>query len=235
MATPFVRYGQDGLSAFDSNGVRRIWLDPISTSLSFYDSAGVRRIWLDALGVLLSFFDANAIARCQIGNLPANGVSAAHFGFRVNDATGNPIYDSQGVIQHTSSLGFLAAASSSTAATANISTWADLAGTSFTFTIANRPQQIRYEFYVAAKTTGAGGTVAYIRGSIVGFDNTASPIFDKGNTGWTNAYMWYFVGPGAAFTTIPVGTYTVKLQGATDSGQTLQLTQFFHQVSQFGA
>ena len=58
---------------------------------------------------------------------------------------------------------------------------------------------------------------------------------DKNNTGWTNAFMWYFTGPGGSFATIPVGTYTVKLQGATESGQTVQLLGFFHQVFQAGS
>lgn len=88
MATPYLQYGQDGLSGFDATGVRRIWLDPVN--------------------LLFSFFDANGIPRCEIGNLPARGVNAlgipaspAHWGFRVNDASGNPLYDSQGVIGST--------------------------------------------------------------------------------------------------------------------------------------
>ena len=38
------------------------------------------------------------VRRVEVGNLAVNGVSPAQYGMRVNDASGNPIFDSQGLI-----------------------------------------------------------------------------------------------------------------------------------------
>ena len=51
-------------------------------------------------GGRISVVDTTPTVRADFGNLPANGVSPAQFGFRANDATGAPIFDSlQGIIQ----------------------------------------------------------------------------------------------------------------------------------------
>lgn len=42
--------------------------------------------------------DPTGQVRLQIGNLAANGISPAQWGFRANDASGNPIFDSLGLI-----------------------------------------------------------------------------------------------------------------------------------------
>lgn len=68
------------------------------------------------------------------------------------------------------------------------------ANTTFTITVANRPQRILYMLYVAARKTGASGQVAYIMGLINGFDTSPSPIFDKANTGSANAFIGSFAG-----------------------------------------
>jgi putative sugar O-methyltransferase len=65
-----VVYGQDSLSAYDSGGVRGVWLDNLATAVSFYDSAGNRRIFIDGIGVIQTFSDGTR-DRVQLGNLPA--------------------------------------------------------------------------------------------------------------------------------------------------------------------
>src|SRR5262249_21391806 len=42
--------------------------------------------------------DASGVVRVELGNLAANGVSPAQYGFRANDATGSPLFDSLGVV-----------------------------------------------------------------------------------------------------------------------------------------
>lgn len=49
--------------------------------------------------------DTNGIIRAEWGSLAANGVSGAQFGFRANDASGVPIFDSLGLIAAASLLG----------------------------------------------------------------------------------------------------------------------------------
>jgi len=250
MAGSWIKFGPDGLSGYDARGARRIWMDPASTSLSFYDVAGVRRLWLDglnpglsfydansvrrifldAMGMLFSFFDTNGISRCQMGNLPANGVSAAHFGFRVNNASGVPIADSIGLIDVMTSGGFGAGGSGQALAGAGVNSFTVLTGSAFTLTIA-RP--VRIDYRVAAWGQCTGGGNGYFRGNIVGFDTTAKILNSTPTT--NGSFMWYFTGPGANFATIPAGTYTVQMEMSADVGSTLTNWQFFHQIFILGA
>jgi hypothetical protein len=45
-----------------------------------------------------SVTDPGAVVRAEMGDLPARGVSPAQWGFRANDGSGNPIFDSLGLI-----------------------------------------------------------------------------------------------------------------------------------------
>lgn len=181
-------------------------------------------------------------ARAAMGNLPnytgPDGTnSPAQWGFRGLDPNGNAIFDSMGLIATMQQLGNSSHSTSDSVSTANTSTYALFgADTQFTINVTKRPVRILYMIFVAAKTTGAGGQVAYVRGNIVGANTTAGIIFDKNNTGWTNGSMWYFTGPGGNMPNgLPIGSYTVQLEGSTDNGQTIQLTQFTHVVWQLGA
>lgn len=49
--------------------------------------------------------DPNAITRAEMGNLAANGISPAQWGFRANDSRGIPIFDSEGLIAVMQQLG----------------------------------------------------------------------------------------------------------------------------------
>lgn len=52
-----------------------------------------------------SVADPGGIVRAEMGNLGAIGISPAQWGFRANDASGNPIFDSQGLIKVATLLG----------------------------------------------------------------------------------------------------------------------------------
>lgn len=149
-------------------------------------------------------------------------------------AAGLPLADSTGLLVMKS--GGFTAGPGATYSTASSSTYADISGSAFTLTV---PQPQRLIYFVFATTHMTAGTGhGYVRGTIVGFDSTAS-IWTQ-NTGATvitqNGMVWYFTGEGASFLTIPNGTYTVKLQASTDStGSTLAVDQFFHQIFLLGA
>lgn len=126
------------------------------------------------------------------------------------------------------SMGSFAGGALGAYSTANSSTWTDVAGTSFTIII---PRTAFFEYRVFATcriTAGAGQ--GYVRGTIVGFDSTASPFF-AGSLA-SNGFIWYFPmskGP------IAPSSYTVKMQAATDAGTTITIDQGFHQFFLLGA
>jgi hypothetical protein len=262
MAGPFVTYGQDGLSATDANGTRRIWLDPAGTSLkffdaggvlrllldglnpglNFYDSTGARRLWidgvnpsisfsdgsarrifLDAMGSLFSFFDGNGTTRCQIGNLPANGISAAGWGFRVNDSAGNPLYDSTGVIDAMTSLGISQAGPGQTITSTSFITTTPAINITFTLT---RTTRCKFDFLATAKSTVAA-KVGYVRLNLVGVGTTGNLKFG-GGTGTmdvTNGFGWLYAGPGSSTAALPAGTYTCQLEVSVDAGGSMYFDQ----------
>lgn len=112
--------------------------------------------------------------------------------------------------------------------TANATTWADITNTSFTLLVA-RPAFFLYFVYACTHIT-AGAQTGYIRGNIVNFDVSAKLLFDSANK--TNGTMMYWPttqGP------IQPGSYTVKMQAATDSVATsITVDQFFHVIFLIG-
>jgi hypothetical protein len=128
------------------------------------------------------------------------------------------------------SLGFAAAGSQGAYSTANSSTWTDISNTSFIIHV-NRTSWIEYRIYAAAHLSAAGA-LGYIRGNIVGFDVSASLMF--GPTATTNGFIWYVplaIGKGP----LGPGTYTAKLQAATDNNTfSISVDQFFHHIITHG-
>jgi hypothetical protein len=88
---------------------------PIANSLNVaqigYSPSAASSMFLNMIGnqagvaPRLSVTDASKVVRAEIGNLAANGSSPAQFGFRASDASGNPIFDSLGLIAVMTSLG----------------------------------------------------------------------------------------------------------------------------------
>src|SRR5579864_2477892 len=101
-------------------------------------------------------------------------------------------------------LGFKAAGNQGGYSTANSTTWTDISNTSFPFTIV-RPTFFIYLVYACGHISAGAGN-GFFRGSIVGFDNTASPFVNSATA--ENGTMPYFPtlqGP------IQPGTYTIKM------------------------
>jgi hypothetical protein len=121
------------------------------------------------------------------------------------------------------SLGSFAGGALGAYATANSTTWTDIAGTSFQISVP-RTCFCDYRVFATCRMT-AGAGQGYVRGSIVGFDNTASPFFASGGLAH-NGFIWYY--PVSAGPLQP-GTYTVKMQASTDAGSTITVDQGFHQ------
>jgi hypothetical protein len=111
--------------------------------------------------------------------------------------------------------------------TVNGSTWTDITNTTFNLAV-SRPSIFLYFVYACTHIT-AGAQTGYIRGNIVGFDVSAKLIFDSANK--TNGTMLYFPttqGP------LQPGSYTVKMQAATDANTTtITVDQFFHVILLF--
>lgn len=63
------------------------------------------RIVLDSSVPIVKLIDPNGVTRVEYGSLSSNGVSAGGWKIRVNDAAGNPIFDSDGLIQVMNLLG----------------------------------------------------------------------------------------------------------------------------------
>lgn len=125
-------------------------------------------------------------------------------------------------------LGFAAAGNQGAFSTANASTWVDIPNTSFQMVV-SRTVDFEYRFYVAAHLSAAGA-LGYVRGNIVGYDVSASLLF--GATSTTNGTLWYEPLAAGKGPLVP-GTYTVKLQAATDNnGFNITIDQFFHQIKQ---
>jgi hypothetical protein len=173
-------------------------------------------------------FDPAGVARLQEGNLPLLGSSPAGWGIRVNDASGAPIMDSFGLFGTAKPLNFAAGGPNQSIVGTGAANKTVITGSAYSITIPNiggRAQNIMLWLYATAKTSGGSGTLAYIRANIVGFNSSADLAYDKGVTGLVSGSLWFFPVGG-----IPPGTYTVQMEGAADTGQTLLVSGFFHQI-----
>lgn len=131
-------------------------------------------------------------------------------------------------MQPMASLGLFAGNTLGAYSTANSTTWTDITGTSFTIVI-SRTSLFLYLFSATCRiTAGAGG--GFIRGNFVNFDTTSSPKYVLA-TSITQTSWYYPVSNGP----IQPGTYTVKLQAATDAGTTITVDSGFHQFFLLGA
>jgi hypothetical protein len=200
----YLVYGQDGLRGYDKNDVLRIFLSALDTVLTFYDSAGV--------------------PRCEIGNLPPRGVSLAHWGFRVSDASGAPLYDSQGVIAVGQILGFFSQ-STPTSGTGTSSMQTQTAA-NVTFTL---PRQGTVLVLVTVSTLGtAGNSVAVQIAMDSVYDNTKSMVTAGGATTFIGSTLF-------GTYTLATGTHTATFGVSLLTGQAWTWTQAMVQVIQLGS
>jgi len=154
--------------------------------------------------------DLAGVPRVEIGNLPARGISPAHYGIRVNDASGNPIFDSQGIMQPVSLLGTGADASPSTITAA---TFTVIPGMSATFSL-SRPAFIFFEAIVNGKTAGGAGSYSFCDLFVDGVDTYSPGLFDKLN-GYTQVTDAHFTEAQYA-----AGSHTIDVRIKCDAGQT---------------
>lgn len=172
--------------------------------------------------------DGGGNIRAEFGNLPAytdpNGVvSAAQFGSRLRDPSGNILYDPSGHQQVTTSLGLSANNSSQVVAAGG--GWVDITGSSFTITVP-RQVNIDYRIWVCGYLTAAGGgNSTAIRGNIVGY-NTSAQI-QVGNSNLDSNFIWFYG-------SLPAGSYTTKMQ-ANATGSNYNVVAYFHQVFSLGS
>jgi hypothetical protein len=128
-----------------------------------------------------------------------------------------------GGFQPMTNLGYAAAGNQGAFSTANNGTWTDITNSSFAIVV-SRPSFFLYLVSCGARLSAAGN-LGYVRGNIVGYDTTAALNF--GPTATTNGFIWYgpyIKGP------IQPGTYTVKMQAATDNNTfNINIDGLFHQ------
>jgi hypothetical protein len=156
--------------------------------------------------------DANGTVRVEYGNLAANGVSPAQFGFRANDANSNPIFDSLGLIsvmtvlaQQTSGVITQSITGPVTAATVNSS--------SVTFSI---PRTLKVMTFYSCIFGNAGGTAfsyanARMDGSDAGNNNHHFMVSGSGTSTYTMGFHVRIDSLGA-------GSHTADITADVDSG-----------------
>jgi hypothetical protein len=211
MATPYVSIGADGLSGYDATHTRRIWLDPLGVRFKILDDAG--------------------ISRAEMGQLAANGISPAQYGFRANDAHGNPIFDSLGLIAVMTNIALFGYGGATAAASAGYNDVTPIFTGSNSFTLARQTNVLAICMMIAF-STGAAGTYSNFAlrlGNMKQSDDWGSATkISKNIPDYQNATLFYL-------TSLPAGTWTAALQSQVDTGQTATIGDALVAVFQLGA
>jgi hypothetical protein len=99
--------------------------------------------------------------------------------------------------------------------TITATTFTVVPGVSVAFNL-SRTLWVAFSAFSISKTSGGGGTFAYMNVYIDGVVSDAVGLWDKGNTGYTSC------GDFSTVSTVPLapGTHTVDLRVKVDSGQT---------------
>jgi hypothetical protein len=151
--------------------------------------------------------DENGVARAEMGDLAANGISPAQWGFRANAAAGSPIFDSQGLIAVMSVLG-----SFTEAAVVNLTSLTPVVvnGTvTVTFSLA-RAANVLVTMQSTADVTTSGAR-AGASGQIY-FDGTAHGPTAR----WDTANGFVLAAP-AHFRNLAAGSHTVDFRVNVDN------------------
>jgi hypothetical protein len=167
--------------------------------------------------------DDNGVIRYQTGLLPANGVSPAHWGVRVNDATGAPILDTLGLITGLTQIA-KATIAPTPVTTANNLTYSTVPNSPMTITLARALGVL--VFYGGAGFVSGSATFCYAYAFLDGtrVDNTfglglgSRMLFDKTTVGNVNGFIF------AWLPSLTAGLHTIDLRAATDAGATLNLS-----------
>jgi hypothetical protein len=158
----------------------------------------------------LNTFDTNGILRLEAGNLPARGSSAAGYKVRANDKNGNPIFDSDGLIQVDQRIATSLIGAGTLALTGS---YQSVPGSSTSFTL-TRQQTVLVQALLVSYTTSGLGTSDPARANIFvngvqyvgGF--TGNQIQYQGGGGILFTEVLPMSCPAWAVATLPAGTYT---------------------------
>lgn len=156
------------------------------------------KLFLGGAAAQLVIDDASGTPRVELGPMPARGISPAQNGLRVNDASGNPIFDTLGLIAIVNQLG-----QGSFSGPTNFTTTTPtvLTGTSLTFSLA-RAQRVLLTANGQGNSTGNSGRI---------------DIFLDGSTDWAGWLTWGVSGPtvSSAFVvsdSLAAGSHTYDLR-----------------------
>jgi hypothetical protein len=158
-----------------------------------------------------ALYDANGVRRVAQGNLPANGISPAGYKFEVDDASGNPLFDSFGLIAVMKSLG--TANNPGGNPTFTTTTPTVIPGVSVSFNLA---RQVRVLAFAVVTGTSSGQT-GIVDVFLDGVDQ-GSPIGGSAQ----NEMQWGFNGPTVTSSTIfsenlGAGNHTIDLRAYVSS------------------
>lgn len=159
------------------------------------------------LGPYTAITDTVGVIRAELGNLAANGISPAQYGFRANDATGTPIFDSLGLINVMSVAGSF---TDNNADTVTSTTPVVVGGVvSVTFSLA-RQSRLLALCWSTARLAGAAG--AFASGTIFrdGTSASTTALWDKGNVG-------YIQTTASQFYTLAAGSHTLDYRVSVDN------------------
>lgn len=185
---------------------------------------------LTSKGGYMTFLDSNGTVRVELGNLPARGSSAAQFGLRVNDASGNPIFDTIGLFGNRvmQSLGIVDVTNQTFTST----TFATVGGSGITFTIpsGHPPANILALFIGTGRVATNNGNVGFLRAN---YDSGTST---SGNENFGVLANFAQTSSGFLFIpSVPAGSHTVELDAAVNATpQTFTLIEAALQVYQLG-
>jgi hypothetical protein len=172
---------------------------------------------------LITVTDPNNTVRAQMGNLAANGASAAQWGFRANDASGAPIFDSLGLISI--SVMKVLGTFTNNAATAITSTTPVVEdGVTVTFSLA-RAVNVLALAWVTGRVAGTG-TQAIVQLAFDGVLHGVNGLWVNANS-FTQSTLSHFINLAA-------GSHTVDVRVNVDTGNTWTNFQTTLDVFQLG-
>ena len=176
------------------------------------DPGQASSMWMNLVGntpgqaPYLATSDPNGVVRAELGNLAANGISPAFWGFRANAADGSPIFDSLGLIAVMKVLGTF---TDNTADQITSTTPVVLDSVSVTFTLARAANVLALASSVG-KVAGASGTFCFAQMTIDGNFHGTTAVWDKNANAYQTSVMSHFIN-------LAVGSHTIDVRFNVDN------------------
>lgn len=173
------------------------------------------RFVIDLGNGLATVYDTSNTIRAQMGNLAANGISPAQYGFRANDANGVPLFDSLGLIN---TMVLLVRGGSGVGQNITSTTPVLLTSSNVSFTLTRATSVfLFFGAAVQAPCTGDGGTDEidiFVDGVQAAF-SAPSLFFPCVTTGAVTSHAGYAPSPLAA------GTHNIDLRASRNGTNTV--------------